>query len=115
MSQDSKLFDCIFGKREPRFVCGDIKGEYTAVGAIVLQNGQSRILRSPFLLLTRFVPLLSVHIDWSRSTLSPMVAGKFELFEIADCTANFRKSMKFCSPDLLKLHKLVGVAIMLQP
>lgn len=46
---------------------------------------------------TRFMPLLSVHIDCSTSTLSPMEAGKLELFEIADATANLRKSIRLCS------------------
>jgi hypothetical protein len=45
-------------------------------------------------LITLFVPLFSVHIDWSTSTLSPMLTGKLELLEIADATANFRKSIE---------------------
>lgn len=43
---------------------------------------------------TLFVPLLSVHIECSISTLSPMLAGKLELLEIAVATASLRKSMK---------------------
>jgi hypothetical protein len=49
-------------------------------------------------LITLFVPLLSVHIDWSTSTLSPMLAGKLELLEIAEATANFKKSIEPYSP-----------------
>ena len=45
-------------------------------------------------LVTFLVPLLSVHIDWSTSTLSPITTGKLELLEIAEATANFRKSIE---------------------
>ena len=49
-------------------------------------------------LITLLVPLLSVHIDWSTSTLSPMLTGKLELLEIAEATANFRKSIEPYGP-----------------
>lgn len=36
MSQRSELAYRIFGKRKAGFVCIDVKGEYAAIGAIVL-------------------------------------------------------------------------------
>lgn len=39
------------------------------------------------------MPLYKVQIDWSRSSLSPKVYGNGGPFEIADATADLRKSM----------------------
>ena len=52
------------------------------------------------------MPLYSVQMDWSRSSLSPKVYGNGGPFEIADATADLRKSMgarewRFCVQESL--------------
>lgn len=46
---------------------------------------------------TRLVPLYSVQIDSSTSTLSPNVYGNGGPWDMAEATADFRKSMSSCS------------------
>jgi hypothetical protein len=61
---------------------------------------------------TLLVPLWSVQMDWSMSTLSPNEYGKAGPLEMADATADLRKSM---SAQLCPRNQRSGLEIQVLP
>lgn len=98
MSQRSKLAHRIFGEGKAGFVCIDVEGEYAAIGAVVLLLARMISLKLMTRRYrggerTRLVALCSVHNDSFESTRSPSEKGSELPFEIAEATADLRKSI----------------------
>ena len=85
----------------------DVKVENAALGAIILQDMNRSAMSRPSSLQcthTRFVPLYKLQIDWSVDTLSPHLYGNGGSFEIADATADLRKSIVNAKKE--KMHQI---------
>lgn len=104
MSQGPELAHRIFGEGKAGFVCVDVEGENATIGAVILLlarmisfvsckegNGEKEAR-------TRLVALCSVHNDSFESTRSPREKGRELPFEIAEATADLRKSIVITVP-----------------
>lgn len=104
MSQGPELAHRIFGEGKAGFVCVDVEGKNATIGAVILLlarmisivsckegNGEKEAR-------TRLVALCSVHNDSFESTRSPREKGRELPFEIAEATADLRKSIVITVP-----------------